>query len=82
MLELYIRPLSEIPIRDFSEKYKAEVVDLVDQILLLGVENGELSVADLNERDVIEARLDDLVSKMYNLSQIEIEMVNSLSNSI
>ncbi len=62
LLELYRTPLEEVPIKVIDKKIINEVIDLVDQILN-------------NKRKKEVTVLDEIIYKIYNLSQDEIEEV-------
>jgi adenine-specific DNA-methyltransferase len=68
-LELYYTPLSEIPIK--KAKNQQDFVTLVDQILTLKKANPSADTSTL------ETEIDDLVYKLYELTDEEIKVVKN-----
>jgi len=68
MLELFQVPLSEIPIPDLNAKDANQLSSLVDECIE-HASNGK-------KIDVFEKKIDGLVNKMFQLSQIEIDIIN------
>ena len=74
-LELFQVPLSEIPIKKISPEEQKPFIDLVDQILELKKSNPYTNTSKL------EAEIDQLVYKLYVLTEDEIVIVeDSLQN--
>lgn len=69
MLELYQKPLSEIPIKDVSITVQSKFANISDQIITLKLLDKDTSV--------IEQHLDNLVYKLYNLSYDEAKIIDS-----
>ena len=69
MLELFLTPLSEIPIK-YSELYFRDLEETV-----------ELLLTKKNNTDELEEKIDDLVYKIYNLTDDEIKLVKDFYNS-
>ena len=71
MLELYRKPLTEIPIKVISPQEQTPFIDLVDKIL--GAKRRDPGV-DTNS---LERQIDHLVYGLYNLKPEEIEIVEA-----
>jgi hypothetical protein len=69
MLELYQKPLSEIPVRRISDEKQKPFVKLVDQILAAKRGNPQ---ADTSKE---ESAIDELVYELYGLSEEEVKIV-------
>jgi adenine-specific DNA-methyltransferase len=68
-LELYQKPLSEVPIKRISTEEQKPFIDIVDKILSLKKQNPN---ADITE---YEKQIDQLVYKLYNLTEDEIKII-------
>ena len=68
MLELFQVPLSEIPIPDFNVKDANQLSSLVDECIE-HASNGK-------KIDVFEKKIDGLVNKIFQLSQVEIDIID------
>ncbi len=68
-LELYQKPLSEIPIKKATLEEQSNIVKIVDQILAKKMENPKCDTSSL------ENEIDKLVYNLYSLSQEEILIV-------
>jgi adenine-specific DNA-methyltransferase len=66
VLELYQKPLSEIPIRTIQNTN--DIVNLVDQILALKSENKDTTI--------LEQQIDNLVYKLYELTYEEVKIID------
>jgi len=77
MLELYQKPLSEIPIKKISESEQKPFIDLVDQILAITSAPGYDSKNPPEEQKKIEDEIDQLVYKLYGLTLKEIKIVEA-----
>jgi len=81
ILELYKEPLSEIPIKKISESEQKPFINLVDQILEI------TSARDYNPKNPpvkqkgLEKQIDELVYKLYDLTEEEIEIVENSSKN-
>jgi len=67
MLELYQKPLSEIPIKKISKTAQAPFIKIVDEILekkKTGIDTGDL-----------ERKIDEMVYELYELTEEEIKIV-------
>lgn len=70
-LELYQKPLSEIPIKKATREEQCNIVKVVDQILAKKIENPKCDTTSL------ENEIDNLVYKLYSLSEEEILIVEN-----
>jgi adenine-specific DNA-methyltransferase len=70
-LELYQKPLSEVPIKKISKDKQKPFIDIVDKILSLKNQNPK---ADTTE---YEKQIDQLVYKLYNLTEDEIKIIEN-----
>ena len=78
-LELYYKPLSEIPIKKISEGEQKPFVVLVDQILeITSTENYDPKNPP-QEQKLLEAKIDQMVYKLYGLTPEEIKIVEESS---
>jgi adenine-specific DNA-methyltransferase len=68
-LELYHKPLSEVPIKKLSAEEQKPFIDIVDKILFLKKHNLN---ADTSE---YERQIDQLVYRLYNLTEEEIKII-------
>jgi hypothetical protein len=76
MLELYQKPLSEIPIKKTSENEQKSFIEIVDKILSITKSNDYLQNPKKQAKvKAIEEEIDQLVYKLYNLTQEEIKIV-------
>lgn len=73
VMELYRKPVSEIPIKRVSEDKQKPFIDRVDKILL---EKNSKAKADTS---AIEREIDLMVYDLYGLTQEEISIVEKLS---
>tara|TARA_Y100001970_G_scaffold8944_1_gene10388 strand:+ start:3814 stop:7212 length:3399 start_codon:yes stop_codon:yes gene_type:complete len=73
-LELYQKPLSEIPIRKLSIDNQKPFIKLVDQIIKIKKINHEADTSKL------ENEINQLVYKLYELTEEEIQIVESSIN--
>lgn len=69
MLELYQKPLSEIPIKKISSADQQPFITVVDQILSAKKKNPNADTSAL------ERQIDEMVYKLYGLTPEEIEIV-------
>ena len=69
MLELYQKPLSEIPIKRISKKEQEPFITLVDKVLDAKEKNSEADTTKL------ENQIDQMVYKLYGLTEKEIAIV-------
>jgi adenine-specific DNA-methyltransferase len=72
MLELYRTPLSEVPIFIPSMDKREKIINLVDDIIK------EKNNLNFNTRNDKEDLLDNIIYKMFNLSQGEIDAIEKL----
>lgn len=75
MLELYQKPLSEIPIKMISSAEQKPFITLVDRMLATKQRDAEADTSAL------EREMDDLVYALYGLTPEEIKIVESASNT-
>ena len=72
MLELYQKPLSEIPIRIAHESVQLELVNIIDNIIDKKLSN------PLCDISVHEAEIDSMVYRIYSLTDNEIQFVEKM----
>jgi adenine-specific DNA-methyltransferase len=75
ILELYIRPLSEIPIKNVSPAKQRPIIDLVERILTAKQRDAKADTG------VLEQKLDKLVYALYGLTPEEIKIVEGTSET-
>lgn len=76
MLELCQKPLSEIPIKQISTEMQKLYIDLVDKILTITKEEDYLN--NIEKQKIVkeyEHQIDQLVYKLYDLTEEEIKIV-------
>ena len=73
MLELYIRPLSEIPIKMVGLDKQKPIVALVKKILAMRRDTPETNIIYLEED------LDRMVFELYSLTNDEIAIINNFN---
>lgn len=77
-LELYQKPLSEIPIKKISESQQKPFVELVDRILAITKDKDYLdNSAKQAKVQEYERQIDQMVYKLYGLTKEEIEIVEN-----
>jgi adenine-specific DNA-methyltransferase len=78
ILELFYQPLSEIPVKNISQNERKPFVDLVDKILQITKVGDYLESAEKQAtvKD-IEHQIDELVYKLYGLTEDEIKIVEN-----
>lgn len=69
ILELYVTPISEIPIKMLNQNLQNNLVELID-IILINIQN-------IDETDYYISKIDSLIYEYYNLSEEEISFVES-----
>jgi adenine-specific DNA-methyltransferase len=76
MLELYQKPLSEIPIKIIPEPEQKPFIDLVNQILSL-IQSPDYETDQTKQAKVkkLEKEIDKLVYKLYDLTEEEIRII-------
>lgn len=75
-LELYQKPLSEIPIKKAEEETQQQFVAIVDKILAITQTDDYLSNQDKQNRvKAYQNEIDQLVYKLYGLTEEEIKIV-------
>ena len=80
MLELYLTPLSEIPIKQIDPTQQKPFIELVDQILK--IVQGKDSSEDVKQQARVkeyERQIDQMVYKLYGLTEEEVKIVESTS---
>ena len=76
MLELYGKPLSEIPIKKTSENEQKLFIEIVDKILLITQSNDYPQNSQKQAKvKALEEEIDKLVYKLYGLTPEEIKIV-------
>ena len=76
MLELYIRPLSEIPIKMISSSDQKPLIELVESIIGIKQSDDYLqNVQNHKQIETLKSEIDQLVYKLYNLTPQEIKIV-------
>ena len=68
-MELYSKPLSEIPVRKISKADQIPFIEAIDKIIKLKRDNKEADIT------AIEELINDLVYQLYGLTEEEIEIV-------
>ena len=68
-LELYQKPLSEIPIKLATREEQNEIVKIVDEIIALKKTNPQ------SDTSILENQIDEIVYKIYGLTEEEIKIV-------
>ena len=80
-LELYQRPLSEIPIKEISPNLQQAFVEYVDKILAITKDEDYPNNADKQARvKELERQIDQLVYELYGLTEEEIAVVEGRIN--
>ncbi len=80
MLELYLTPLSEIPIKEISKEQQKPFIELVDKILSITKNKDYLDNPDKQAKvKRLEKEIDQLVYKLYELTPKEIEIVEGFN---
>jgi hypothetical protein len=75
-LELYQKPLSEVPIKKISIEDQKPFVDIVNRILdLMYSDNFQMDKQKQEQVKALEEKIDQLVFKLYGLSDTEIQFV-------
>jgi len=74
-LELFYQPLSEIPIKKIFEEEQKPFVELVDKILKITSTENYDPKNPPPEQKLLEAKIDQMVYKLYGLTPEEIEIV-------
>ena len=69
LLELYQKPLSEIPVFILSEIEQKPFIEIVDKIISAKKENFAADITDS------EKQIDNMIYKLYGLTKSEIEIV-------
>lgn len=81
MLELYQKPLSEIPIKEISHDYQQIFIKLVDQILFITGHKGYIDNTDKQAQvQDLQKKIDQLVYQLYELTPEEIEIVENFNS--
>jgi adenine-specific DNA-methyltransferase len=76
ILELYQKPLSEIPIKQLTSKEQELLINLVDKILTITGKDDYLKDKKKQaEVSNLEAEIDKLIYQLYNLTEEEIAIV-------
>ena len=70
MLELYQKPLSEIPIKVIDKQKQQSFVDIVNKIIELKEEEKDTTV--------LEVKLDNMIYELYELSDEEIKIIEDM----
>ena len=68
-LELYQKPLSEIPIKLATREEQNEIVKIVDEIIALKKTNPQ------SDTSILENQIDEIVYRIYGLTDGEIKIV-------
>ena len=74
ILELIVKPLSEIPIKKISEDEQKPFVKLVDRVLAAKCANPQADTS------VLEREIDQMVYQLYGLTEEEIAIVEGARN--
>ena len=82
MLELYQKPLSEIPIKKISKPDQEPFINVVGNILTVTKdENYSTNSAKKAKVQDYEYQIDQLVYKLYGLTKEEINIIENFSNN-
>lgn len=74
-LELYQKPLSEIPIKKINSTKQKPFIDLVDKILFITSSEDYNPTKPPEEQLFLEAEIDKLVCNLYGLTEDEITLI-------
>lgn len=81
MLELYQKPLSEIPIKKISQSEQQPFIDIVDKILAITKDEDYLENPSKQAKvKEYERQIDQMVYKLYGLTEDEIKIVENSIN--
>ena len=79
MLELYQKPLSEIPIKKISHAAQKPFIALVDKILeITSAEDYDPKNPPVEQKE-LEKQIDKMVYELYGLTEEEIKIVEDSS---
>jgi len=79
ILELIAKPLSEIPIKKIAKEDQQPFIDLVDKILAITKDEDYLENPVKQEMvKEYERQIDQMVYKLYDLTEEEIKIINKL----
>ena len=76
MLELYLTPLSEMPIKEIPPSQQQPYISLIDRILIIKRDKNYLE--DLSKQKQVkeyERQIDQMVYELYGLTEDEIKIV-------
>ena len=79
-LELYQKPLSEVPINKISHEAQKPFVDLIDKILSITLDDNYNCKKPSKDQKKLEHETDRLVYQLYDLTDEEIAIVEKASN--
>ena len=68
-MELYQKPLSEIPIKKASPDIQNSIIEIVDEIMALKKANPD------NDTSSLERQIDTIVYDIYGLTDAEIKII-------
>ena len=68
-MELYQKPLSEIPIKKASPDIQNSIIEIVDEIIALKKANPD------NDTSSLERQIDTIVYDIYGLTDAEIKII-------
>jgi len=75
MLELYQKPLSEIPIKKISPEAQKPFIDLVDEILeITSAKDYDPKNPPIEQKE-LEAQIDDMIYDLYGLTKDEVDII-------
>lgn len=69
ILELYAKPLNDIPIKDASIDLKKQICDLVNEIIELKTKSPTVDTS------ILEVRINHIVYEIYGLTEKEIKII-------
>jgi adenine-specific DNA-methyltransferase len=75
MLELYRKPLSEIPIKQISLKIQQNFIDNIDRILDITASSNYNPDKPPQDQKILEKKIDKMVYELYGLTNEEIKLV-------
>jgi adenine-specific DNA-methyltransferase len=69
-LELFQKPLSEVPVKLGSAVFQVKLVGLVNEILNAKKDNTNINIS------LFESQIDNLIYKLYELSYAEVKVID------
>ena len=75
MLEMYAKPIWNVPIKEISEEEQKPFIELVDKILEITKQSFYNPKNPPKEQLDLESKIDDMVYELYELTKEENELV-------